>query len=227
MQKYRLTPKQGIYTRSRPSGTVCQTKCLGQKETKSLILKVEKRELHSLTPPDVKQSTPVLVTERMSSFFPSNVETKELLQQELFHDDGLQLSEDPSMQDYAATLLSFWRKEKKVQNGNKSPFSTNCTSIIIIYPVFKIREIPASSATSESAPETRRGTSGRPEGASAQRSPSASTGPHEASATETSSSSIVPQRDAECLRIHSSLFCPGRPSIPETNKERSGSVPQQ
>lgn len=88
--------------------------CLGpKKETKtnkkSLILKSgEKGAALSPPPPsspDVKQPALLLVTEGMSSFSLSNVETKECLQRESLHGEGLQFFEEPSY--YAATLLSF------------------------------------------------------------------------------------------------------------------------
>lgn len=125
---------------------------------------------------------------------------------------------------YAATLLSFWKKQLKFRTIICLLFLRTAQYILITHPVFKVREIPASSATSESASETRRGTPGRPEGTSAHWSSSASAGTHEASATVTSSASSVSQWNAECLRIHSSLFCPGRPSLPKTNRDQSGPV---
>lgn len=73
MQKYRITPKQGIYTRR-------QTGDWGKKTKKPNSQSGEKGA--ALSPPRVKQPTLVLVTERMSSFFLSNVETKAFLQQE-------------------------------------------------------------------------------------------------------------------------------------------------
>lgn len=60
--------------------------------------------------------------EDKSSFFLSNVETKEFLQQESFHDEGLQFCVDPSLQYYAATLLSFW--ENTTHNKSLEPPST-------------------------------------------------------------------------------------------------------
>lgn len=78
-------------------------------------------------------------------------------------------------------------------------------SVLIIYPVFKIREIPPSSTPSE----TRWTASGCPKRTLAQWSPPAATRSHESSTTEATSSSVVPERDAKCLRIHASLFSPG------------------
>lgn len=87
-------------------------------------------------------------------------------------------------------------------------------SILIIYPVFKIREIPPSSTPSE----TRWTASGCPKRTLAQWSPPAATGSHESSTTEATSSSIVPERDAKCLRIHASLFSPGWSPFPDTQR---------
>lgn len=86
-------------------------------------------------------------------------------------------------------------------------------SFLKVYPVFKIREVSSSSAT----PETWRSTPGWHERTLAQWATSASTWRHEASAAETPPSSIVSQRDAERLWIHSPLFCPSRPSLPDTH----------
>lgn len=69
MQKYRITPKQGIYTRR-------QTGDWGKKTKKPNSQSGEKGA--ALSPPRVKQPTLVLVT----AFFLSNVETKAFLQQE-------------------------------------------------------------------------------------------------------------------------------------------------
>lgn len=103
--------------------------------------------------------------------------------------------------------------EKKVWNKH---FKTRSypQNILIIYPVFEIGKIPSSSAASE----TRWSTSGCPKRTLAQGSAPASAGSHKTSTAEAASSSVVPERDAECLWIHASLFSPGRPSFPETQQ---------
>lgn len=98
-------------------------------------------------------------------------------------------------------------------------------NVAIIYPVFKVGEVTSSSASSEASSEARgRGgaagategaSEGAAEGASAGGAASAPPRRHEAPPTaETSSSSIVSQRDAEGLRIHAPLLRPGRPAVP-------------
>lgn len=98
-------------------------------------------------------------------------------------------------------------------------------NVAIIYPVFKVGEVASSSASSEASSEARGrgGAAGATEGASEGAAEGASAGGaasppprrHEAPPTaETSSSSIVSQRDAEGLRIHAPLLRPGRPAVP-------------
>lgn len=136
-----------------------------------------------------------------------NVETKES-----FHDEWRKVT---SVLCCHLVFLLEKNPKIKILLEKKSTIATYYTlTFLIIYPVFKIREIPASSATSESASESRWSTAGGPERTSAGHAASASPRRHEASATETSSSPILSQRDAESLRIHPSLFRPGWPPLP-------------
>lgn len=76
MQKYRITPKQGIYKFLSIWWLFVKQKIWGKKEKKNSFSKW--REGAALSPPDAEQSTLVLLTESMSSFFLSNFEAKEM-----------------------------------------------------------------------------------------------------------------------------------------------------
>lgn len=121
-------------------------------------------------------------------------------------------------------------------SGSRSRYSQSALpqiemdeNVPTIYPVFKVGEVASSSASSEASSEARgRGsaagaTEGAAEGAAKGAAERASAGGaasapprrHVAPPTaETSSSSIVSQRDAEGLRIHAPLLRPGRPAVP-------------
>lgn len=107
---------------------------------------------------------------------------------------------------------------KETKHTVRKTHSTETVDVIFFvntYPVLKIK-FPASSATSEPASEPRWGPSGRPEGTSAHGSSPTSSRTHEASAPEAPSAPVVSEGEAEGLGVHSPLFSPGWPPVPET-----------
>lgn len=155
--------------------------------------------------PDVKQSVTELVPDRISSPYLGNVETNRN------HFRGCYNSMTAQLCSHFVILLERNTQAIRKFKTNSFLMSLYPQSDLMTYPVFKIWEIATSSSTSE----TRWGTSGCPKRTLAQRAPPAATGCHKPSTAEPPSSSVVSERDAKCLWIHASLFCPGWPPLPD------------
>lgn len=140
--------------------------------------------------PDVKQSAPELVIDKISSPDLGNVETSR---------DHFRRCYNCVTAPLCSHLVIFLEKNTQTTKSFKQTFFFltyfYLQNVLIIYPVFEIGKIPPSSAASE----TRWTASGCPKRTLAQWSPSAATGCHKTSATEATSSSVVPERDAKCL----------------------------